>query len=241
MSATDIRQLLTKRCRFARVEDVTSTVSPPEPAIESAIDPAPRPRDTGRRSRKKQATRDRLLAAAHELFASKGYDETTTFDVAEAADVAQRTLFRHFPSKESLLYADMEDATFLLRDALASRPAQETTLQAVRHALFALRDDFEAHRELRLLQARLAATSPAVSGHFRAVVQANWERELIAAVAQRLGVDPMQDPRPEILAGAAMSACRVATRQWTVNDGRSDYMEHLDQALAAIPELTDLA
>ena len=115
------------------------------------------------------------------------------------------------------------------------------TLQAVRQALLALRDDFEAHRDLRLLQAKLAATSPAVSGHFRAVVQASWERELIAAVAERLDVDPMQDPRPEVLAGAAMSAARVATRQWTVTDGRSDYVDHLDQALQAIPDLVDLA
>lgn len=208
---------------------------------DTAIDPAPTPRADGRRSRKKQATRERLLAAAHELFTTQGYEATTTFDVAEAADVAQRTLFRHFPSKESLLYADMEDATFLLRDALAARPTDESALTAVREALLALRGDFEQHRELRLLQARLAASSAAVSGHFRAVVQASWERELIAAVADRLGVDPMRDPRPEILAGAAMSACRVATRQWTANDGRSEYIDHLDQALQAIPELTALA
>ena len=208
---------------------------------ELAVDPSPRVPEDSRRSRKKQDTRNRLVAAADDLFDRQGYDETTTLDIAEAADVAQRTLFRHFPSKEALLYAELDDARFVLRDALHAQPDDVPALTAIRAAMAELGDRIVANRERRLLEARLAATTPAVSGYFRAVVQAGWERELIVAVAERLDVDPMQDPRPEVLAGAAMSACRIATRQWTVSEGTADYVALADRALEAITELADLA
>ena len=135
----------------------------------------------------------------------------------------------------------IDDARFVLRDALKARPADEPVLSAIRAAMSELGDAITANPERRLLEARLAATTPAVSGYFRAVVQAGWERELIVAVADRLDVDPMQDPRPEVLAGAAMSACRVATRQWTVAEGMLDYVALADEALQAITTLADLA
>lgn len=48
-------------------------------------------------------TRTRILKAALRLFARRGYDGTTTRDLAEAADVAEGTLFRHFPNKKAIL------------------------------------------------------------------------------------------------------------------------------------------
>jgi AcrR family transcriptional regulator len=48
-------------------------------------------------------TRTRILKAAIRLFARRGYDGTTTRDLAEAADVAEGTLFRHFPNKKAIL------------------------------------------------------------------------------------------------------------------------------------------
>ncbi len=48
-------------------------------------------------------TRTRILQAAQKLFASKGFDGTTTRDLAQAANVAEGTLFRYFPNKKSIL------------------------------------------------------------------------------------------------------------------------------------------
>ena len=204
------------------------------------IDPAPRLPEEGRRSRKKQQTRELLMQAAHELFATQGFDATTTNDIAERADVSQRTLFRHFDTKEAVLYGDMDDARLQLRDAFTRVPANVGVVNAVRQAIGSLAEDHERNRDRRLMQARLAATSASVSGHFRAVVQLGWEREIIAAVAERLDVDPMVDPRPEVLAGAAMSAMRVATRQWTASNGAVDYLELAEGALDAITDIASL-
>ena len=77
----------------------------------------------GRRAQKKNRTRLDLIAAANRLFAEQGFDETTTEHIAEAADVSQRTFFRHFPSKEAVLYGDTDDLRDQMRHALDLRPA----------------------------------------------------------------------------------------------------------------------
>ena len=51
------------------------------------------------------AINDRILQAAQQLFARQGYDKTTTRQLAEAADIAEGTLFRHFENKKAILVA----------------------------------------------------------------------------------------------------------------------------------------
>ncbi len=211
-----------------------SSVSPRSPETPTSSVPAER------RARKKSKTRADLLAAGTALFASRGFDETTTNDIAEAADVSQRTLFRHFATKEALLYGDMDEALDELRAGLAGRPSGEPVFTSLRRSLVGLAGNFEAHREGRLLQARLAAEYPSVSAYSRATVQLSWERAIIEGLAERLGEDPMLDPRPEIIAGATMSAVRIATRQWVASGGRADFVALVDAAMAVIPHLGEL-
>jgi AcrR family transcriptional regulator len=196
---------------------------------------------SGRRERKKQRTRLELMHHAVRLFSRDGFDETTTEAIAEAADVSQRTFFRHFASKEAVLYADMDDLRLQVRAALDARPLSEPLLVAVKAAIMSLADDYETDRTRRLLQAKLAAAYPSVSAYSRAVVQAEWERELIEAISVRLGVDPQVDPRPEIVAGAAMSALRVSIRRWTLAGGEGDLPAFVAEAFDALASMSDLA
>lgn len=57
----------------------------------------------GRRERRKQEVRERILAAARELFAKQGFEATTVDEIARVADVAPATFFNHFQSKQALL------------------------------------------------------------------------------------------------------------------------------------------
>lgn len=60
------------------------------------------------RERKKLQTRHRLLAAATELFAERGFDKVSVAEIAEAADVSKMTVFNYFSGKEDLVLAPME-------------------------------------------------------------------------------------------------------------------------------------
>jgi len=62
-------------------------------------------RRDGRRERRSAETRERLFRSALELFARKGFAETTVEDITEAADVGKGTFFNYFPSKDHMLLA----------------------------------------------------------------------------------------------------------------------------------------
>ncbi|HVT78893.1 MAG TPA: TetR family transcriptional regulator [Acidimicrobiales bacterium] len=191
--------------------------------------------EVGRRARKKQHTRDELVAAATRLFSERGFDETTTADIAEAADVSQRTFFRHFTSKEAVLYGDADEVAAAFGDAIRARPKREAPLTAVGNALHELAQLAAAgDPERTLLQAQLAARYPSVSAYSRAVVQRGLEQAVTVAVAERMGVDPASDPRPEVIAGATMSAVRYALRQLALSPGRSDLLELASKALISL-------
>jgi AcrR family transcriptional regulator len=59
----------------------------------------------GRRERKKLATRDAIAAEAMRLFLERGYESVTVAEIADAADVAVSTVFKHFESKEAIAFA----------------------------------------------------------------------------------------------------------------------------------------
>jgi len=199
------------------------------------------PVDAGRRERKKQHTRDELIRHAKVLFAERGFAQTTTEQIAEAADVSQRTFFRHFASKEAVLYGDQAELRALVRTAFNSRPPSEPVLAAVTEAILAVADSFERNRELTLLQATLAANDVSVSTYSRAVVQTEWEHDLIELVSGRMNVDPATHPVPEIVAGAAMSALRVAIRRWHTAGGVESLPDLVRESLTAIASLADTA
>ena len=190
--------------------------------------------DAGRRERKKQRTRNDLIAAATQLFAERGFDETTTEAIADAADVSQRTFFRHFASKEAVLYGDRDEIETALRAAILARPQDEAPIEAVAAALRSPSDSYAADRERTLLQARLAASYPSVSAYSRAVVQRGLERAIVEALAERMGVNPLRDHRPEVIAGAAMSALRWSLRRWAAAGGRGNLRDLAATALLSL-------
>src|SRR5271167_1549453 len=59
----------------------------------------------GRRERRTVETRERLFRAALDLFARKGFTETTVVDITNTADVGKGTFFNYFPSKDHILLA----------------------------------------------------------------------------------------------------------------------------------------
>src|SRR5436190_15667895 len=69
---------------------------------------APAPSEAGLRARQKHDKRERLRGAAWELFAEKGYDATSTREIAERAGIATGTLFLYAKDKADLLFLVFE-------------------------------------------------------------------------------------------------------------------------------------
>ena len=78
----------------------------------------------------KSATRQRILQAAISLFASEGWQQTTTRGIAVAAGIATGTLFNYFPTKEAIAAALMADALKLASEEIHAGCSGENSLEA---------------------------------------------------------------------------------------------------------------
>jgi len=100
------------------------------------------PPELSRRERRKLEMRALILETARELFSEQGFQETRVADVAERADIAQKTFFNHFPTKLDLLreiaHAGIERLMFEIEDI---RKAEIGTPERI-HRLF---DTVAAH------------------------------------------------------------------------------------------------
>ncbi len=108
----------------------------------------------GRRERRKQQTRERIVAAAAASFAEHGFDGTTFDHIAGRADVARATVFNYFRDKQQLLRAYLDHRGAWLRAQLEAAAAKEQN-GAVR--LARLLDTLAAFNEDNEREARAVA------------------------------------------------------------------------------------
>ncbi|MEV6526307.1 TetR family transcriptional regulator [Longispora sp. NPDC051575] len=174
--------------------------------------------EPGRRERRKRETRVALENAALRLFAERGYEQTTVEDIAEAADVAVRTFFRYFSSKQHVLFGDVgHDIAVRLRAGFEARPADEPAIEAVRHALEALRlNDEEQQRQIGA-RLDLMARQPALLGSYYAVFAELTD--VVAEYAARHGGQDVDDLYPQLVAVAAMGSVQAALSVWHAGRG----------------------
>src|SRR3954452_7898224 len=128
----------------------------------------------GLRERKKRQTREAIAAAAMELFAARGFDDVTVAEVAQAADVSEKTVFNHFATKEDLVFARGDDRLAERADAIRHRPPGVPLSRVFENETFAFLDELEAGEVERLVaMLRLVRTSPALRDRLLLA----WERE----------------------------------------------------------------
>ena len=159
----------------------------------------------GLRERKKQQTRERIARVALELFAERGYDETTLADIAEAADVSPRTIFAYYESKEDILLC--EEGVFIdrLRQMLDARPPGTTTIDAFREFFASIEPPDEQAR----LRKKIVSGTPSLKMRMGAQ-HAQFEPIFVESIARDLGAGP-GDMRPLLIA-ASMTAALMSVR-----------------------------
>ncbi|TYB41117.1 TetR family transcriptional regulator [Actinomadura chibensis] len=184
---------------------------PPEQSAEQTSEQGPAL--AGLRERKKQRTRLALLDAALDLFLSQGYEETTIDEIVAAVEVSQRTFFRYFATKEDVITGTLSEHDRLLKEALAARPAGERPFTALFEALrvvlcaIAQGDPTDSARFRRVRQV-IESTPTLVTAHMAA--HSATTDALVAEIARREGVDPVEDLRPRFVVAFFMAAAKVA-------------------------------
>jgi AcrR family transcriptional regulator len=163
-----------------------------------------------RRERKKQETRAALETAAMRLFLERGYEQTTVEDIASAADVAVRTFFRYFSSKQHILFGDVaNDIADRLAETLADRPMDEHPVDSVYAALEALQLTDPVEQRQIIDRLRLLEQIPELTGTYLTVMH-SLHLAIVAFVAKRTGQSTTIDLYPQLVGGAAVAAIQAS-------------------------------
>ena len=173
------------------------------------------------RARKKEQTREAIVAAAFGLFEDRGFEGTTIDQIAREADVGRRTYFRYFRTKEAVVFPERKKRFDRFQDLLASaEPGEETPFARVRRALLGLAEDYMddgAWIRTRLL---IVEASPTLQAYDRELDR-EWEAAIAAALLSR---EPAADERRRaaIVAGAVMGVIRACLTEWQAGACRGD-------------------
>ncbi|NUV66226.1 MULTISPECIES: TetR/AcrR family transcriptional regulator [unclassified Streptomyces] len=152
---------------------------------------------SGRRERKKAATRQKIADTALRLFLERGYDDVGIRDVAAEADVAVTTLFSHFAAKEALVFERDQGFERGLVRAVADRAPGEQLIPALRQEIHAMVRHCTAPEAAPVRN--LIVSSPALR-EYEQSMRLRHADTLAAAIAADLGV-------PE-----TSTACRTIAR-----------------------------
>jgi AcrR family transcriptional regulator len=117
----------------------------------------------GLRERKKQRTREQIIEAAMALFAERGYHATTIADIAAAAEVAPRTFFSYFPSKEAVVFHNVDRDLDGLATTLRDRLPGESAFDALRRWIDGMFEEWTAEGDEALLRKRLCREDEGLS------------------------------------------------------------------------------
>lgn len=167
-----------------------------------------------------EATRARLLQAAVQAFADKGFHGTTTRDIAAAAGMSPAALYVHHKSKEELLH-------------LISHDGHETTLRLVRAAIAGTDDPVAALRQLvydfalhhthghtgaRIVNYELAALSPEHLAEIR-VIRRQIEEEMRGLIRHGVATGVFRTEDPDLTAAAVLSM-GIDLARWYYDESR---------------------
>jgi AcrR family transcriptional regulator len=183
----------------------------------------------------KPPARIRLADAAFALFDERGYEQTTIDDIAERAGVGRTTFFRHYRSKEAVIFPDHDRLLELIRDRLATsnhRTALVAVSDAVRLVLLHYIEEGDLARR------RYALTSKVSALRDREIASvARYQRLFREFIAEWMG-DPTESAslRAELMAASVVAAHNHVLRRWLRGES-SDPVAELDEAMLEVLSL----
>jgi AcrR family transcriptional regulator len=193
----------------------------------------PTDRPAGLRERKKIKLRRTIQAEALRLFETRGYEQTTVEQIAEAAETSTTTFYRYFPTKEDVVLDD--DYEPVIEATIASRPAGEALSDTVRAAAAAVAAATETDQDNNLARLGLVGSSPALDARY-----AGEERRSIDLIARlladRTGLTA-GDYQVQLTAAAVIAVLFTASRRWAADRGAVSLRTLVEQAVTTVEPL----
>ena len=180
------------------------------------------------KGQKQHLVRNAIYQAAVELFAERGFDETTVEEVAQAAGVSRRSLFRYFSSKDDLLAHSVMNYEHVLLKAIESCAPGTSPLRLIRAAVEAGAQHTNSEPLTRTVIDLAYQSASAMKAQQSRMI--DLAESLAGALARTLRISQKSDARPRLYANLIVVILNVAIQSWF--EGK-----HEDIPLAAEQEL----
>ncbi len=191
---------------------------------------------TGKREAQRRRTRELLRRQALRRFQQDGFEGTSVAQIARDAGVTERTFYRHFSSKEAVLFEDHESRLEWFRAALELRPLDEPILDAVRVAVESFPDGREIVAQVAKLRSRVLSAE-AIEGHLR-VAQGDFAVQIEHHLKARLGQPDADELRAAVISRAIAGALVAGLDVWMRRgSGEPDELRELTRQALEILKL----
>jgi AcrR family transcriptional regulator len=167
-------------------------------------------------SRKQELVRDAIFDAAIDLFARKGFDETTLKDVSKAAGVSPRTLYRYFATRDELLAHGNPAYGRVLVSAFNDSPLELSPLKTIRRAATAAAAYSTSRPRMREI-IQISSTRPSVR-QAQQVGMVLIQSQLSEAFSARIRNGSRDDLKPRMYASATIAIAGHAIHLWFRGD-----------------------
>jgi mycofactocin system transcriptional regulator len=167
---------------------------------------------TAQIGRRPSTTKSKITEAAIDLFTEVGFDETSVDDIAAAAGIARRTLFRYYSTKNAIAWGDFDEHLQDMRRLLAELPPNMPVAEALQTALLAFNEVPAQHREHHRRRMRLLLGVPALQAHSM-LMYTGWRNVVAEFVALRTGAR-LGDLVPQTVAWTLLATALAAYEQW---------------------------
>jgi len=160
--------------------------------------------------------RERLQAAALELFATHGFERTTAAEIAQSVGLTERTFFRHFSDKREVLFYGQDEFLRAFTDGVDAAPPDASPLEAIAAALHNAASFFpEERRTYARMRQAVIDQNPALRER-----ELHKLASLATTVAEALRVRGIGETAATLAAESGATVFGIAFSQW-IRDGET--------------------
>ncbi len=185
-------------------------------------------------ARKHELVRNAIWDAATDLFADKGFDDTTVDDIAQRAGVSRRSLFRYFSSKSDFLEQGVVSYATEVSAAIKACPAGYSDAEVFRATVLEIARQSAEHPRTRKIM-EISAAYPAARAAQLSRMPEVHDR-VMQAFARRRGTGSDNGLKANILAGLTLSVLAVIFKAW-FEQGEPEISGTVQQVFATLSGL----
>ena len=176
---------------------------------------------------------ERLQRAALELFATRGFEQTTAAEIAQSVGLTERTFFRHFTDKREVLFHGQEQFVEAFLAGLRAAPDDASPMQLVAAALRSAASWFpDERRDHSRARQAVIDQNPALQER-----EAHKLAGLAVTVAEALRARGIGEPAATLAAQSGMTVFGIAFTQWLQEGETRSLGETADAVLADLAAL----